>query len=125
MPKRRKKINMLEDFSDDRDEETETMTIYTIESDSFLREEKVETIEPAAEMITSKSGVRIILQLPGVKRESLKLDFTNGSVKLYALTANRKYVKTVPVTAAADIERRIVSFKNYILEITIPFKPNR
>ena len=94
---------------------------YNFENEESLQIKKVE-IEPAAEILTSKNGLQILIQLPGVKIENLALNVTDNHLSINAHSSNKIYKKIVDLTNEYDFDNKKISYKNYTLDIFLPFK---
>lgn len=80
----------------------------------------VETREPIVDLFDEKDHILIIAELPGVTKESIKLDLKGDILILEAGNKKRKYSKEILIPAEVDFKKRKVSFKNGVLEIKIP-----
>jgi HSP20 family protein len=80
--------------------------------------------EPLVDVNTTDSEVKVVLEMPGVKKEDIKINAFDGSVDVIANNPQRKYHKTVELPQDADIETVNSTYNNGILEITFNKKEN-
>jgi len=73
--------------------------------------------EPLADVITSDKEVKVVVELPGVTKENIKVNSYDNSVEISADTSGRKYRRVVDLPPEADIETAKSNYKNGILEI--------
>jgi HSP20 family protein len=73
---------------------------------------------------TTDKEVKVVLEMPGVKKEDIKINAFDGSVDVIANNPQRKYHKTVELPQDADIETVKSTYNNGILEITFNKKEN-
>jgi HSP20 family protein len=80
--------------------------------------------EPLVDVNTTDSEVKVVLEMPGVKKEDIKINAFDGSVEVIANNPQRKYLKTVELLQDADIETVKSAYNNGILEITFNKRKN-
>ena len=80
--------------------------------------------EPLVDVNTTDKEVKVVLEMPGVKKEDIKINAFDGSVDVIANNPQRKYHKTVELPQDADIETVKSTYNNGILEITFNKKEN-
>jgi len=73
--------------------------------------------EPLVDMITSDKEVKVVVELPGVNKENIKVNSYDNSVEISADTADRKYRRIVDLPPEADTQVAKCNYKNGILEI--------
>ncbi|MDE1829359.1 MAG: Hsp20/alpha crystallin family protein [Thaumarchaeota archaeon] len=73
--------------------------------------------EPLADVITSEKEIKVVVEMPGVEKENIKVNSHDHSVEILADTPTRKYQKEVEVPEDADMESVKSSYKNGILEV--------
>ncbi len=82
--------------------------------------------EPLADVNTTDNEVKVIMEMPGVKKEDIKINAFDGSVEVIADNSNnnaqRKYHKTIKLPEDADVETARSIYNNGILEITFDKK---
>lgn len=86
-----------------------------------------ETREPIVDVFDEKDHILIIVELPGMGKESIKLTLKGDILTLKAHSAGsrqagkekRKYYKEILLPAEVDIRTKKVSYKNGLLEVKI------
>lgn len=80
-----------------------------------VREER----EPLVDVITTDKEVKIIVELPGVEKEDIKLHGTEETLTISVDTAQRKYYKELELPETVDPKSAQTSYKNGVLEVTL------
>src|ERR1041385_5422017 len=78
--------------------------------------------EPLADIITTDKEVKIVVELPGVNKENIKVKAYEGSAEVLAETQDRKYRRVVDIPTDTDVESVKSTFKNGLLEIAFKRK---
>ncbi len=78
--------------------------------------------EPLADVIPAENEVRVIVELPGVDKEDIKLSGTADKLTISVDTPERKYYKEVELPIKVDIKQATSKYKNGVLDITFPKK---
>ena len=78
--------------------------------------------EPLTDVSVENDVVRIVVELPGVQKEDIRLDCTETSVTVSVDTENRKFRKTVPLETNIDVDSAKAEYNNGILEVTVNSK---
>jgi HSP20 family protein len=78
--------------------------------------------EPLADVISSDGEVRVIVELPGVEKEDIKLSGTETKLTISVDAPERKYFKEVELPAKVDTKKATSKYKNGVLDITVPKK---
>jgi HSP20 family protein len=79
--------------------------------------------EPLSDVNTTEKEVKVVLEMPGIKKEDIKINAYESKVEVKtADDAQRKYSKTVELPKEADIETARSSYNNGILEVTFDKK---
>ena len=73
--------------------------------------------EPLADVITTDKEVKVVVELPGVNKENIKVHAYEGSAEVVAETQDRKYRRVVDIPTDTDAESVKSTFKNGLLEI--------
>ncbi len=81
--------------------------------------EITEEREPIVDVFDEKDHVLIVAELPGVAKESIKLELKGDILILEAGDEKRKYSKEILLPTKVDFESREESFKNGILEVKL------
>ena len=79
--------------------------------------------EPLVDVTTTDNEVKVILEMPGVSKENIKINAYDNSLEITSDDPQRKYHRVVDLPPEADIETVKSAYKNGILEIV--FKKNR
>ena len=86
-----------------------------------IREER----EPLVDVITTDGEVKVIAELPGVEKEDIKLHGTEDTLTISVDTPERKYYKEVDLPVKVDPRKAKSSYKNGVLEVTLPKKEEK
>ncbi len=73
--------------------------------------------EPLSTVIPEKDKIRIIVDLPGAKKESIKIDATSKMVEVSAESEDRKFYKKIDLPEEVDPETAKAKYNNGVLEI--------
>jgi HSP20 family protein len=74
--------------------------------------------EPLADVNVTDNEVKVVLEMPGVKKEDIKVNAFDGSIEVLSNDPHRKYHKTIEIPQEIDIESAKSSYNNGILEVT-------
>lgn len=74
--------------------------------------------EPLVDVNSTDAEVKVILEMPGIRKESIKINAHDGAVEVIATNPQRRYHKTIELPQDADIETAKSTYNNGILEIT-------
>jgi len=86
-----------------------------------IREER----EPLVDVYVTNGEVKVIAELPGVNKEDIQLHGTEDTLTISVDTPERKYYKEVKLPAKVDPKGAKTSYKNGVLEVTLPKKEER
>ena len=86
-----------------------------------IREER----EPLVDIYVTNGEVKVIAELPGVNKEDIQLHGTEDTLIISVDTPERKYYKEVKLPAKVDPKGAKTSYKNGVLEVTLPKKEER
>jgi HSP20 family protein len=78
--------------------------------------------EPLVDVTMTNGDIKVIAELPGVEKEDIKLSATEGTLNLTVDTPTRKYHKEVDLPAKVIPKQLKWTYKNGILEVTLPKK---
>ncbi|MFQ5969265.1 MAG: archaeal heat shock protein Hsp20 [Nitrososphaerales archaeon] len=78
--------------------------------------------EPLVDVMSSADEIKVIVELPGVKKEDIKVSATENNVVIQADTSERKYRKETELPDEVDPASAKSTYKNGILEITFKRK---
>ena len=74
--------------------------------------------EPLADVTTSNTDVKVIVEMPGVSKDKIKINAYDNSVEIKSDDPQRKYHEVIDLPPEADIETARSTYKNGLLEIT-------
>jgi len=78
--------------------------------------------EPLSDVNVSDKEVKVVLEMPGIKKQDIKINAYDGAVEVIADNPQRKYHKTIDLPEDIDIETARSAYNNGILEITFDKK---
>ena len=81
--------------------------------------------EPLTDVCVDGNLIRIVVELPGVKKEDIQLEGTETSMTVSVETETRKFRKTVPLPSAVDQDSAKAEYNNGILEVTVASKEKK
>lgn len=83
-------------------------------------ESVTETREPHVEIVEGDHEIRVIAELPGASRETIKISGRGRRLVLSTDKAPRKYRKELQLPAEVDARTAVSKFNNGILELVLP-----
>lgn len=78
--------------------------------------------EPLVDVVTSEKDVKLIVEIPGVRREDIDVTVNEQKVIISVDTETRKYYKELNLPELVRPDGAKSSYNNGILEITLPLK---
>jgi len=78
--------------------------------------------EPLSDVNVSDKEVKVVLEMPGIKKENIKINAYDGAIEVIADNPQRKYHKTIDLPQDVDIETARSTYNNGILEVTFDKK---
>ena len=79
--------------------------------------------EPLADITTTDKEVKVAVEMPGVKKENIKVNLYDNSLEVTTTgTEERKYHEVIDLPLETDIETATSTYKNGILEIVLKKK---
>ena len=87
-----------------------------------LRIDIKEQREPLVDVFDADGEVKVIAELPGVGKQDIKLHGTENTLTISVNTPQRKYHKEVETPVKIDPKKAKSTYKNGVLEVTIPKK---
>jgi HSP20 family protein len=78
--------------------------------------------EPLVDVVSSGKEVRVIAEMPGVKKEDINLTVNEKSIVISADKEERGYYKELDLPGVVDPKGARSAYNNGILEVTIPLK---
>ena len=85
--------------------------------------------EPLVDIVDRDREMNVIVELPGVAKEAIKLHGTENKLTISVNVPDRKYFKEIDMPVKIDPKMAKTSYKNGVLEVTVPkveerIKPN-
>jgi HSP20 family protein len=78
--------------------------------------------EPLVDIMATDGEVKVIVELPGVEKNDIKLHGTEKTLTISVDTPKRKYYKEVELPAEVDPAKAKSIYKNGVLEVTLQKK---
>jgi HSP20 family protein len=78
--------------------------------------------EPLSDVTASNTEVKVIVEMPGVSKDKIKINAYDNSVEIKSDDPQRKYHEVIDLPPEADIETVKSTYKNGILEIVFKKK---
>jgi HSP20 family protein len=79
--------------------------------------------EPLSDITTTDKEVKVVLEMPGIKKEDIKINAFDEKVEIKTTdNSERKYHKIVDLPKSANIETARSTYNNGILEVTFDKK---
>jgi HSP20 family protein len=75
-------------------------------------------MEPLADVTTTDNDISVVLEMPGLSKDKIKVDAYEDKVEVKSDDPQRKYHKIIEIPPETDIESARCSYNNGILEIT-------
>jgi HSP20 family protein len=76
--------------------------------------------EPLVDVIETDGEVHIVVELPGVEKNAIKLHGTEDTLTISVDTPQRKYYKEITLPAKVKVKEAKTQYKNGVLEVTMP-----
>jgi len=81
--------------------------------------------EPLVDVIPADGEVRVIVELPGVEKEDIKVSGTEDKLTISVDTPECKYFKEVELPAKVNVKKATSKYKNGVLDIIVPKRKKR
>ncbi|HYV52799.1 MAG TPA: archaeal heat shock protein Hsp20 [Candidatus Eisenbacteria bacterium] len=78
--------------------------------------------EPLVDVTTTDKEVKVVVELPGVSKDKIKVNAYDNKVEVKSEDPQRKYHRTIEIPPETDIETAKSAYNNGILEITFSKK---
>ena len=78
--------------------------------------------EPLADLTTTDKEVKVVVEMPGVSKENIKVNVYDNSLEVTTTGTDRKYHEVIEIPPETDIETVTSTYKNGILEIAFKKK---
>ncbi|HDQ06743.1 MAG TPA: Hsp20/alpha crystallin family protein, partial [Candidatus Bathyarchaeota archaeon] len=75
--------------------------------------------EPLVDIIDTNEEIKVIVELPGVEKEDIKLSGAEEQLTISVDTPQRKYFKEIEMPTTIDPKKARSSYKNGVLEVTV------
>lgn len=75
--------------------------------------------EPLADALMTNGEVKVVVELPGVEKDDIKLNATENSLTISVDTPGRKYYKRMELPAKVVPKKAVTLYKNGVLEVTL------
>jgi len=79
-------------------------------------------IEPLVDVTTTDSEVKVVVEMPGISKDKIKINVYDNTVEVRSEDSQRKYHRTIEIPPETNIETATSSYNNGILEITFKKK---
>jgi len=90
---------------------------FGISKPSFsIKEER----EPLVDVVDTNGEIKVVAELPGVEKKDIKLHGTEDTLTISVDTPERRYYKEVKLPAKVNTKGAKTSYKNGVLEVTLP-----
>jgi HSP20 family protein len=76
--------------------------------------------EPLVDIISANSEIKVIVELPGVAKEDIKLRGTEDKLTISVDIPDRKYFKEIEMPTKIAPKKAKTAYKNGVLEVTVP-----
>jgi HSP20 family protein len=74
--------------------------------------------EPLVDVMDDKDKYRIFAELPGVEKDSIKLDVAEDSIEI-STKDDKKFYKMIPLESAVNSDSTKASYKNGVLTVEL------
>jgi HSP20 family protein len=78
--------------------------------------------EPLVDVSTTDKEVKVVVEMPGIDKNSIKINAHNSTLEVKSEDPKRRYHKTIEIPPETDIETARSAYNNGILEITFKTK---
>jgi HSP20 family protein len=89
---------------------------------SKSRPEVRDEIEPLVDVSTTDNEVKVVVEMPGVSKDKIKINVYGNTVEVKSEDPQRKYQRTIEIPPETNIETAKSAYNNGILEITFKKK---
>ena len=76
--------------------------------------------QPLVDVLDEEEEAVVVAELPGVKKEDIKLYGTEDLLTISVDKPQRKYFKEIEMPAKVNVKEARTSYKNGVLEVTLP-----
>jgi HSP20 family protein len=89
---------------------------------SMGRPEISSEIEPLADVTTTDKEVKVVVEMPGISKDNIRINVYDGTLEVKSEDPQRKYHRSIEIPVETDIETAKSTYNNGILEITFKKK---
>ncbi len=75
--------------------------------------------EPLVDVVSTNNEVKVVVELPGVDKQDIKLYGTERTLTISVDTPQRKYYKEIDLPQAVDPKTAKSAYRNGVLEVTL------
>jgi len=75
--------------------------------------------EPLVDIIETDGEVHVVVELPGVEKDDIKLHGTEDTLTISVDTPQRRYYKEITLQAKVKVKETKTEYKNGVLEVTL------
>ncbi len=86
------------------------------------RPEVIGEIEPLVDVSTTDNEVKVVVEMPGVSKDKIRINASGNTVEVKSEDPQRKYHRTIEIPPETDVETAKSAYNNGILEITFKKK---
>ena len=72
------------------------------------------------DIVNTNEDIKVIVELPGVEKEDIKLSGTEAKLTISVEAPERKYFKEIEIPEKVDPKKARTAYKNGVLEVTLP-----
>ena len=76
--------------------------------------------EPLVDIVDTDGEIKVIVELPGVEKENIKLSGTENKLTISVDDPERKYYKEIDMPEKVEPKKAKTSYKNGVLEVSLP-----
>jgi HSP20 family protein len=76
--------------------------------------------EPLVDIVDTDSEIHVVVELPGVEKDEIKLHGTEDTLTISVDTPQYKYYKDVELPTKVKVKEAKSAYKNGVLEVTLP-----
>lgn len=83
------------------------------------RSQVSEEDEPLVDVFMDETGVVVVAELPGIRKESIEVEATESRVTISVDSTERRYLRELTLPARVDAKSSTASYKNGVLEVRL------
>ncbi|MDW8073545.1 MAG: archaeal heat shock protein Hsp20 [Nitrososphaerota archaeon] len=78
--------------------------------------------EPLVDVIVENNQIKVVAEVPGVKKEDINLVVRDSKLIIKVDTENRRYYKELDLPEEVELEKARATYNNGVLEVVLPKK---